>query len=159
MRYIVLAVMACVLSLGWVMVSPSSVSSKIAAQVQGEELQWYGFNEGLKLAKEQNKFVMVDIYTDWCGWCKKLDKTTYQDAKVVEALKKDFISVKFNPEKDGSYEYTGKTYTGKQLETKFKVDGYPMILFLDSKEGVVKKIDGYVDATEMSGILAKITKK
>ena len=55
----------------------------------------------LKLAKSQHKPVMIDFYTEWCHWCKKLDSDTYSDPKVNEASQK-FICVKIDAEKEPS---------------------------------------------------------
>ena len=57
------------------------------------------YKAGLERAKKDKKLVMVDMYTDWCGWCKKLDKDTFSDKDVADKLAKDFVAVKLNPEK------------------------------------------------------------
>jgi thiol:disulfide interchange protein len=51
------------------------------------ELKWYGWNEGYPLAKKEGKLILVDAYTDWCGWCKKMDRDTYANADVIKNLK------------------------------------------------------------------------
>src|SRR5271154_6266159 len=64
------------------------------------EVEWgHDYDSALETAKKDKKLVMVDLYTDWCGWCKKLDKDTYSDKDVAAKLGKDFIAVKVNPEK------------------------------------------------------------
>ena len=59
----------------------------------------HNYDAGLERAKKDKKLVMVDMYTDWCGWCKKLDRDVYADAKVSEKLARNFVAVKINPEK------------------------------------------------------------
>jgi thioredoxin-related protein len=63
-----------------------------------DKLKWYGFDEGLAKAKKENKFLLVDFYTDWCGWCKKMDSETYANKNIIKLLNKDFVLVKLNPE-------------------------------------------------------------
>lgn len=90
--------------------------------------------------------VMVDFYTDWCGWCKKLDKDTYANPEVQE-LAGSFISVKVNGDRNRS------------VLGKYGVRGFPTIVFLDGKGSVIDKVVGYLGpqdmASRMKGVLAK----
>ena len=66
------------------------------------EVDWDGpsFDDVLKTAKSENKHVFIDFYATWCGPCKKLDKVTYQDAKVTDYLN-SIVAVKYDAEKTG----------------------------------------------------------
>jgi len=64
----------------------------------GATITWHSFDEGLALAARENKKVLVDVYTDWCVWCKKMDEEVYTDDQIGKIVEKDFIAVKFNPE-------------------------------------------------------------
>ena len=90
------------------------------------------FEQATAKAAAENKFVIIDFYTDWCGWCKKLDNTTYADPAVAQALAQDFILVKINPEKNGSFQYLGKSYSGSDLMNLFGVRGFPGSVFLSA---------------------------
>jgi len=97
------------------------------------EMPWAkNFKEAETLAKKSGKLIMIDFYTDWCGWCKTLDKNTYSDLKVQEQAKA-YVPVKINAEKEG-----------KDLAKKYVVNGYPTILFLDTKGTVCGRIGGYM---------------
>ncbi|HOC31103.1 MAG TPA: thioredoxin family protein [Armatimonadota bacterium] len=85
-----------------------------------------------------DKPVMVDVYTDWCTWCKKLDRDVYTRPDVAAALN-DFVAVKVNPETDPE---------ARAFAEKMKVEGYPTILFLNAKGEEVHRIGGYVDGSE-----------
>jgi len=75
------------------------------------ELKWYGWNEGYPLAKKEGKLILVDAYTDWCGWCKKMDRDTYANADVIKKLNKHFVVIKFNPElRDLTYDIDGQIF-------------------------------------------------
>jgi thiol-disulfide isomerase/thioredoxin len=82
-------------------------------------------------AKAEHRLVMVDLFTDWCVWCKRLDAGAYKDPKVV-ALSKQLVPLKSNAEKEG-----------KDLNKKYAVAGYPTILFLSEDGTVVSKLVGY----------------
>lgn len=121
------------------------VIASLALAGQAAEIRWErSFGAAQKLASKTGKLIMVDFYTDWCGWCKKLDKDTYTDANVVK-LASQVVSVKLDAEKEG-----------KELATKYGVDGFPTILFLTAKGEVAGKIVGYLPPAGFSGELTKI---
>jgi len=86
----------------------------------------------LARAGSEDKVVMVDFYTDWCGWCKRLDETTYADADVQAALG-GVVAVKLDAEKEGVRE-----------ASRYRVAGYPTILFLAADGREVGRIGGYL---------------
>jgi thiol:disulfide interchange protein len=102
--------------------------------------------QALDRARIGGQIVMVDVYTDWCGWCKKLDRETYSDGRVRAALR-DFVPIKVNAEKGG-----------RSVAERYGVDGFPTILFVAADGRVVRKVQGYVDADEMLRILASMRK-
>jgi thioredoxin-related protein len=61
-------------------------------------LVWYSPSEGYAKAKKENKILVVDVYTDWCYWCKVMDKETYTNMDIILKMNKYFVAVKFNPE-------------------------------------------------------------
>ncbi len=73
-------------------------SQKASRPEQGEKLKWLSWNEGYPKAKETGKILLIDMYTDWCGWCKKMDRDTYSKKEVIDLINEHFIPVKFNPE-------------------------------------------------------------
>ncbi|MBK9088486.1 MAG: thioredoxin family protein [Holophagales bacterium] len=95
------------------------------------------FDEALARARSEKRLLLVDVYTDWCGWCKKLDREVFGDAKVAEASR-GLVAVRINAEKGG-----------ETVARRYDVQGYPTVLFVDGSGSVVKRIDGYVDAAEM----------
>jgi uncharacterized protein YyaL (SSP411 family) len=99
-----------------------------------EKLVLLDWNEGYEKAVKENKIVLVDAYTDWCGWCKKMDRDTYSNAEVIARINKDFIPVKFNPEIKGvSYRIGDKTYTPEQLYSMLcngETTGFPTVYYI-----------------------------
>ena len=63
------------------------------------------FNEALKQAKDNNKRVIVDIYTDWCGWCHKMDGEAYSNSEIKKIIADNFVFVKLNAEGNESITY------------------------------------------------------
>lgn len=90
----------------------------------------------LDKARETERPVMIDLYTDWCRWCDKLDSETYAHPAVAEFMKQNFINFKINAE-------LGE---GPGLVKRYKVIGYPFIVFVDGKGNEIDWIIGYVTA-------------
>jgi thiol:disulfide interchange protein len=113
------------------------------------DVSWeQNYDTALQKAQKEQKLVMVDVYTDWCGWCKKLDKDAYGNKDVAAKLSHDFISVKINPE---------KTAANAKLAKQFGVNGYPHIAFVDRTGKKVAEIVGYLPAREFLKKLNEVT--
>lgn len=108
----------------------------------GLEIGWIDndIEKAYKEAKAQNKLIMVDVYTDWCSWCKELDKTTYTDKKVYYYAK-SFVTLKVNPEKKGDK-------NAAEFSKKYEVNSYPTILFIDGDGNLLKRTVGYKNADD-----------
>ena len=87
-------------------------------------------------AKESNKLIFADVYTDWCTYCHKLDKEVYTDDQVISYFNENFINIKFDAESQYGY----------QLAQRFRVEGYPTLLFLTAEQEVFENIGGFVPA-------------
>lgn len=91
------------------------------------------YADTLKKAKKQDKLVMIDFYTTWCGPCKMLDKNTWSDKKVRAWLDKHAICLKVDAEAD------------RKLAAKFAVTAYPTVIFVKPDGSVLDRFVGYLD--------------
>lgn len=87
-------------------------------------------------AVDEDKIVFIDVYTDWCTYCHKLDKEVYTNDAVIDYYNENFINLKFDAE----------TQFGFELARRFNVDGYPTLLFLTKGREVFERIGGFVPA-------------
>lgn len=101
------------------------------------------FSKAKALAAKQKKLMMVDFFTDWCGWCKKLDRDTWPDARVVE-FAKNVVPVKLNAE---------STVENMLITRKYGVQSFPAIGFIDGNGRLVMGIPGYLPPEEMVGAM------
>jgi thioredoxin-related protein len=123
---------------------------------QAQEIKWMTFNEAIEAQKKNPKPIFMDVYTDWCGPCKMLDKNTFQNPAVADYVNKNYYAVKFNAEGAEGIKYKEVAYAnpsynpdGKgrnathQFTTFLKVRGYPSMYILDSKGEIKSPIVGY----------------
>lgn len=121
-----------------------------------KSLKWYSFNDGLIEAKKTNKKVLVDVYTDWCGWCKRMDSQTYANGEVAGYLQKRYVVIKLNAESDRKLTYKNRLYTERELAAAFGIDGYPSTLFLRPDGEAITIYPGFADAKQFMNILSFI---
>ncbi|MFM1807936.1 MAG: hypothetical protein RLZZ242_661 [Bacteroidota bacterium] len=135
------------MSLGW---------STLSAQDQS--IQWLSFEEAAEIAeKGTNKKFFIDVYTDWCGWCKKMDKETFNDPKVRAYMLANYHMVKFNAEQAESITYKGETYRlvgkGRSMyhELAYALTqgnlSYPTVIFMTERFEVLSPVAGYYPAS------------
>jgi thioredoxin-related protein len=110
------------------------ISSSVFAQDAPKGVDFFNgtFKQALAKAKKENKLVMFDAYTTWCGPCKVLKTKVFPNKELGEYINKHFVSIGVDME-------AGE---GIQLSNMYPVDGYPTILFLDGEGKVKKKILG-----------------
>jgi len=110
---------------------------------------WMSFDNGMELARDMGKPVVIDFYTSWCRWCKVMDKETFRDEKVDSYLSEHFISIKLNAEqKNTKIQYGGRSYTPGSLARAFKLEAYPSIAYLDEKGELIFLDRGFRNAAQ-----------
>lgn len=121
--------------------------------------EFVSLKEGFQRAATEKKPLIVDFYTDWCGWCKVMDQKTYGDNRVKNITSKSFILAKYNPEKDGNIEFQGKTLKPAEFSKMMKVNGYPTTAFFNADGKYLESLSGYLEANKFLDILNYITEK
>ncbi|MFT4737752.1 MAG: thioredoxin-related protein [Cyclobacteriaceae bacterium] len=134
-----------------------SSSFQVRTNEPTAELQWLTMEEALKLNEKEPRKILVDMYTDWCGWCKRMDIEVYANPGIVEYLNANYYNVKFNTEKyKENIEYAGKTFKyipapqgGRNgiHELAYllmnKKASYPTTVFIDEALQPIQSIPGY----------------
>lgn len=126
-----------------------------------QEMHWYSWDEGYKKAKQEDKIIILDAFTEWCGWCKVMDNKTYSVKSVKDKIELEFVPVKLNPELVGTYVYENKNYSGDELIKKLsnnKFRGYPSTFFVYPKNGDSYMEVGYIKAEPFGKLLNKYAK-
>jgi thiol:disulfide interchange protein len=118
---------------------PETARPGRSVDAQYSRISWeYSLRSALKTASDQNKIVVVDVYADWCGWCKRMDRIVYSDPKVA-SLSSEVVFLRLNTEDRGE---------GRQFARQNHVTGLPTTIILDQKGSVINKITGYVGSPD-----------
>jgi thioredoxin-related protein len=127
-------------------------------------IKWYSFEEAYQLNKKKQKKVFIDVYTDWCGWCKKMDAETFTNPVIVEYMSKHFYCVKLNAERKDTVIIDGVTFvnpspTGKRATHQLAVEllkgkmSYPSYVFLNEKGQWMTVVPGYQPAKDFEYVI------
>ncbi|UXP34050.1 thioredoxin fold domain-containing protein [Reichenbachiella agarivorans] len=124
---------------------------------QGEKsIKWLGIEEAQTLAKENAKPIFVDFTAEWCGWCKKMDQTTFSDVKVAKVMNEGYYAVKLDFESKDKFEFKGKKITAKELAQRMEISGLPTMIVLSSDLSSHQKIVGYKKSDDFLETLSKL---
>jgi thioredoxin-related protein len=121
----------------WLAMLPMLVATTAIAQVNFNQSQ--DFASMQSSAQQQGKFIFIDAYTDWCGWCKVMDKNTFSNEKVASFMKNAFVSYKLEMEKDS---------LGKLLSMKYAVTGFPSYLIFNQEGQLHTVLVGYMEVEQ-----------
>ena len=126
-------------------------------------IHWISFEEAMKLNAKKPKKIVMDVFTDWCGWCKVMDRETFTDPIVAAYVNANYYAVKLNAERTDVVSYKGKDYkfisqgnrgyhelAAELLQGKLS---YPTLVFMDEQSNLIQSIPGFRKAPELDMIL------
>mgnify|MGYP000221112153 CR=1 FL=1 len=123
-------------------------------------VKWYTWEEAVALHQKTPKKVFVDVFTDWCGWCKRMDKVTFSNSEVAAYLNKHFYPVKLNAEQRAEIRFNNEVFTfvetghGRGIHTLAYAllngrMGYPSMVYLNERFERIMISPGYKEAPDM----------
>jgi thioredoxin-related protein len=129
------------------------------AQAQ-EQIQWMKFEEAIAANEQNPKMILVDVYTDWCGWCKKMDKETFTDPLVIAHFQKNFYAVKLNAEDTKrKFSFMGRTFTEAEMAASMRVNSYPNFVVIEPGLQNIAQLPGYRGPEDFLAGLSELVQK
>jgi thioredoxin-related protein len=139
------------------------LNSQLIAQSDNGLVNWLGISEAQEKYKTNPKPMLIDIYTDWCGWCKHMMKTTYSNPNLAAYINNFFYPVKFDAETKDTIIYNGIVYkptskapkTPHELAIKFLGNNlsYPSTIFVANNYEFNLLSQGYLDEKKIEPLL------
>jgi len=135
-------------------------TKKEKTQTNSEAIHWMSFTDAVKKNETVKKKLLIDVYTDWCGWCKRMDASTYQNKQAVAYINKNFYPVKLDAEMSDSIVFQNHVFrktdaTKKSAPHELAVAllngkmGYPSTVFLDENFNMLSPVQGYLSVEQL----------
>lgn len=127
-------------------------------------IKWYRFEEAYKLNKKKPKKIFIDVFTEWCGWCKKMDAVTFTNPVIIDYMNKHFYCVKLDAEQKDTIIIDGTKLVNpnpgdKRSTHQLAVDllrgkmSYPSYVFLNEKSQVLSVVPGFQQPVDFEPVL------
>jgi thioredoxin-related protein len=124
-----------------------------------ETIQWLTIEQAYAKMKTEPRKILIDVYTDWCGWCKVMDKETFKNKAVVDYINKKYYAVKLDAEQkeaitlgDKKFVSQGRTHE-LALALTNNQPSYPTTVFLDDQFQMIQPLPGYMKAKEFHEVI------
>ena len=130
----------------------------LSANVYSQQINWISINELDDVLKTNKKNIIIDIYTNWCGPCKLMEKNTFQNKYISKFINENYHAVKFNAEGNETVTFNEKVFQNPNFDVKrvntrnatheftrfLGVSAYPTTIFLDKDMSLITPVRGYL---------------
>ncbi|MBK56009.1 MAG: thioredoxin family protein [Flavobacteriaceae bacterium] len=130
----------------------------LSANVYSQQINWISINELEDVLKTNEKNIIIDLYTNWCGPCKLMEKNTFQNKYISKFINENYHAVKFNAEGNETVTFTEKVFQNPNFDVKrvntrnatheftrfLGVSAYPTTIFLDKDMSLITPVRGYL---------------
>jgi thioredoxin-related protein len=135
----------------------------LGGSMTAQTINWLTMNEAVTAQAKNPKKIFVDMYTNWCGPCKLMDRNTFSNKDVISYINENFYAVKFNAEGNETINANGQTFTNPDYDpakayrrnsshefTRYMgVNAYPTVLFIGEEGNLINRVKGYKTPQQM----------
>ena len=130
-----------------------------------QKINWMTFQEAVELNKTAPKKIFIDVYTDWCGWCKRMDASTFANPVIAQYMNEHFYAVKFDAERQDTITFQGHQFVGAMrpdgrkgahqlAHTLLKGKmSYPSYVIMNEEMKIIQVIGGYQEAKQFEPMI------
>ena len=129
-----------------------------------DKIDWLSFEDAMEKNEKEPKPILIDIYTDWCVWCKRMDNTTYKNEVIIKYINKNYYPVKLNGEDRNDISFKGETFAYKSQGRRGYHElaaalmkgnlSYPSTAFLNKDKQLLQNVPGYMAEKKFEIVLA-----
>lgn len=127
-------------------------------------INWLGFEEAILMNTENPKLVFIDVYTDWCGWCKKMDASTFSNPEIIKYMNEKYYCVKLDAETKNPIEFMGTEFINPNPEGRKSTHqlaalllnnklSYPSYVIMNEDNKVLTVVKGFKDVKSFDPII------
>lgn len=130
---------------------------------EADLVKWYTFEEAVELNSKNPKKIFIDVYTDWCSWCKVMDEKTFSHPEIADYLNENYYPVKFNAESTEPVHFANTVFENKGTGRRSMHDlavallqgkmSFPSVAYLDENNQLLTAVPGYLTPVQMEPIL------
>ncbi|MEO5569891.1 MAG: DUF255 domain-containing protein [Bacteroidia bacterium] len=131
------------------------------AQEANQKIKWMSFEEAVKKNEKDQKKIFIDVYTHWCGWCKRMDSGTFMVDSIANYMNEKFYAVKLDAETKDSIHFKDKVFGFRPdfKSNEFAVSllngqmSYPTFVFLDENVNMLSPLPGYQTSEQLFPVM------
>lgn len=158
LRSIGLMVLVSLVGLSMPIQAEKKTSGKAPAlpkrQIDTTKISWIPYDKAVAYGRAEKKHLLIDFTATWCGWCKRMDATTFSDPAVIKLINAHFIPTKVWGDQDSVLNIDGYQISMKELaRTQYRVSGYPCFYFLSPDDKKVGPLAGYRESAAFMQVL------
>lgn len=130
-----------------------------------EKIQWMSFEEAVERCTNKPNLIFIDVYTDWCGWCKRMDQSTFSNPVIAKYMNEHFYAVKFDAERQDTLTFQDHEFVGTlrpdgrkgshqlaQAMLNGKMS-FPSYVIMNEEMKIIQVINGYIEAQQFDPII------
>lgn len=162
MRKINFTILSVLALIAFTSFSYKAETVKVKKATFSDKIAWLTWDEAIEMNEKAPRKIVVDIYTEWCGWCKRMDASTFAQPEIADYINANYYAVKFDAEYKEDIIFKGIVYsyvangTRGYHELAAEITGgmlsYPTTVFLDEEMSVIQAIKGFKDADSFEQI-------